>query len=119
MDENDRRASAGVGLIDLIGGSTRYGVNHGTGLLFANDRRRVGNPSYAVDWADAGGEADGVVNDQPAWSVVGDRICRDVVRSWSNGLAPHRQADRSRDRDLTLPGALPGRSAFAGVLAGR
>src|SRR5207237_6925873 len=81
--------------------------------LFANGRRRVGNPSYAVDWADAGDEADGVVNVQPACRVVGDRIRRDAVRGRSHGLAPHRQADRSRDRGL-LRGAHVGASCPAG-----
>src|SRR5438132_6191472 len=68
--------------------------------LFANGRRRVSNPWYAVDWADAGGEADGVVNDQPAWRVVGDRIRGNAVRGWRYGFAPHGQADRWRDRRL-------------------
>src|SRR2546429_7350491 len=81
--------------------------------LFANGRRRVGNPSYAVDWADVGDEADAVVSDQPAWRVVGDRIRRDTVRVWSNGLAPHRQADRSRNRRL-LRGAHGGNPRPAG-----
>src|SRR5438045_1468309 len=32
VNEDDRCASAGVGLIDLIGGKTRYGVDHETDL---------------------------------------------------------------------------------------
>src|SRR2546423_10876698 len=61
VNENDGCSSAGVRLIDLIGGNTRYGVDHGISLLFTHGQRRVGNPSYAVDWAHAGDEADGVV----------------------------------------------------------
>src|SRR5207245_1736418 len=81
--------------------------------LFANGRRRVSNPWYAVDWADAGGEADGVVNDQPAWRVVGDRIRGNAVRGWRYGFAPHRQAGRSRNRRL-LRGAHGGDPRPAG-----
>src|SRR5207302_7127495 len=96
VNEDNWCTSACVRLLDLIGGNTRYGVDHWTSLLFANSRRRVSNPSYAVDWADAGGEADGVVKDQPAGWVVGHCIRRNAVRGWGNGLAPHGQADRSR-----------------------
>src|SRR5712691_4740585 len=45
MNEDDRCASACVGLIDLIGGDARYGVDHETALLLTMADGALDNPT--------------------------------------------------------------------------